>query len=64
MGRGAGSSYDRLDVIMAWVEGKQAPPMQLTVSGGDRTLPLCSYPAYPKYVSGPATSAGSYTCSN
>ena len=56
------SNYDRLDLIIAWVEEKKAPPMRVTVSGGDRTLPLCSYPTYPKYVKGPATSASSYTC--
>jgi feruloyl esterase len=56
------TSYDRLDVLLDWVENRKAPPRQLAVSSGDRTLPLCSYPTYPKYTSGPAASASSYTC--
>ena len=30
---------------------------------GERSLPLCSYPSYPRYVSGPANAASSYRCS-
>ena len=29
---------------------------------GDKSLPLCSYPTYPKHQSGPATDAASYRC--
>jgi len=32
------------------------------VTGGNRSLPRCSYPKYPRYVSGPADSASSYAC--
>ena len=39
------------------------PGMSITVTAGEKSLPLCSYPAYPKYVSGPAASASSYRCS-
>ena len=42
--------------------GKTAPPMSVVVTAGDRSLPLCSYPTYPRYVSGPSTAASSYTC--
>jgi hypothetical protein len=35
----------------------------LEVSGAGRTMPLCSYPAYPKYLSGPLATASSYACS-
>ena len=56
------SNYDRLDPIIDWVENRKAPPMQLTLSGGERTLPLCSYPSYPKYVGGNVGSASSYSC--
>ena len=56
------NTYDRFGLLVAWVEDHQAPAMSLTVTAGDRTMPLCSYPAYPKYVSGAPTAAGSYTC--
>jgi feruloyl esterase len=55
------TNYDRLDLIIDWVENRNAP-RQVTVSAGDKTLPLCSYPTYPKYIAGPSTSATSYTC--
>ena len=45
-----------------WVEKKVAPPKQLTVTGAGRSLPLCNYPLYPKYVGGQASDAGSYIC--
>jgi pimeloyl-ACP methyl ester carboxylesterase len=54
------SSFDRIKLITAWVEQKQAPGKTLVVSGGGRSLPLCSYPNYPKYVAGPPESAESY----
>ncbi len=56
------SSFSRLNLLMDWVEKKVAPPMSVTVTGGNKSLPLCSYPAYPKYVSGPTDTAASYTC--
>ena len=54
------NSYDRLKVITAWVERNEAPAKTLTVTAGGRSLPLCSYPNYPKYVGGPPESADSY----
>jgi hypothetical protein len=33
------------------------------VTSGERSLPMCSYPAYPQYKGGPAGAASSYTCS-
>jgi feruloyl esterase len=45
-----------------WVERGDAPAKTLQVSMGERSMPLCSYPTYPKYVSGPASLATSYTC--
>ncbi len=56
------NTYDRLPILMDWVEKKMAPPKQLTVTGGGRSLPLCNYPLYPKYVGGQAGDAGSYIC--
>ncbi len=57
------STYDRLGIITDWVENNKAPAKSVTVTAGDRTMPLCSYPSYPKYTSGPASEAASYTCS-
>jgi hypothetical protein len=56
------NSFDRLTLLMNWVEKNEEPGMSVTVTAGDRSLPLCSYPTYPKYVSGSVTSAGAYTC--
>jgi feruloyl esterase len=56
------SAYERFAVLVDWVERKIAPAMSLTVRGGDRSMPLCSYPSYPKYTGGPATAAASFTC--
>ena len=56
------NTYDRLPLLMDWVEQKAPPAKQLKVTAGERSLPLCGYPMYPKYVSGPAGNAGSYTC--
>jgi len=57
------STYDRFGIITDWVENHRAPGQSVTATAGDRSLPMCSFPAYPKYVSGPAKEAGSYTCS-
>ena len=56
------SAYERFAVLVDWVERRMAPPMSLTVTGGDRSMPLCSYPSYPKYTGGPPAAAASYTC--
>jgi feruloyl esterase len=56
------NQYDKRGALIAWVEKNEAPGKTLLVKAGDRTLPLCSYPTYPKYVSGPAESATSYQC--
>jgi hypothetical protein len=54
------NQFDRLGLITAWVERNEAPAKTLVVTAGDRSLPLCSYPNYPKYVGGPPESASSY----
>jgi hypothetical protein len=54
------NQLDRQALLMAWVEKNEAPAKTLVVTAGNRTLPLCSYPNYPKYVSGPVESASSY----
>jgi hypothetical protein len=55
------NAFSRFDLLVDWVE-KDAPPTAVTVKAGDRSLPMCSYPAYPKYVGGPTGAAASYEC--
>ncbi len=57
------NAYDRLAVLTDWVERNVAPGKSLVATAGARSLPLCSYPAYPRHVQGPEFVAGSYTCS-
>jgi pimeloyl-ACP methyl ester carboxylesterase len=56
------NGYDRLGLIMEWVENGKPPGKSVTVAAGERTMPMCSYPEYPKYTGGPAGSASSYAC--
>jgi feruloyl esterase len=56
--------YDQWGLLFDWVEKKVAPPMSVVLTAGERSLPLCSYPTYPRYVSGPATAASSYRCAH
>ena len=44
--------YDQLGLLFDWVENGAAPGMSVTVTAGDRSLPLCSYPSYPRYRKG------------
>lgn len=54
--------FDQVGLLFDWVENAKAPGMAATVSAGEKSLPLCSYPAYPRYKNGPAQSAASYEC--
>ena len=54
--------YDQLGLLFDWVENDVAPGMSVTVTAGEKSLPLCSYPSYPHYRGGSAASAGSYEC--
>jgi hypothetical protein len=56
------STFSRFDLLVDWVEKGMTPPMSVTVSAGERSLPMCSYPAYPKYAGGPTDAADSYKC--
>jgi hypothetical protein len=56
------NSFNRLNLLVDWVEKKAAPPTSVTVTAGNRSLPMCSYPAYPKYIKGPVEKADSYQC--
>ena len=51
-----------ISALTDWVEKKIAPGKSLTVTAGEKSLPLCSYPTYPKYVAGPSGAASSYVC--
>ena len=54
--------YDQVALLFDWVENGVVPGMSVTVTAGGKSLPLCSYPTYPKYQSGATTAAGSYVC--
>jgi feruloyl esterase len=54
--------YDQTALLFDWVERGIAPPMSVVVTAGERSLPLCSYPSYPRYASGPTELATSYRC--
>jgi feruloyl esterase len=54
--------FDRIAMLIDWVERGAAPPKSAMVTGNAGSLPLCSYPTYPRYNSGPAADAASYTC--
>jgi feruloyl esterase len=54
--------YDQLGLLIDWVENGVAPGMSVTLTAGERSLPLCSYPAYPRYRAGAPSSASSYEC--
>jgi len=56
------NTYDRFGMITDWVEKGTAPGKSVTVSAGQRSLPMCSYPEFPKYRSGPPENAASYVC--
>ena len=56
------NTFNHLSILTDWVEKKIAPAKSLTVTAGDKSLPLCSYPAYSKYLKGPAGAATLYVC--
>ena len=56
------SRFDRITMLLDWVERGTAPQKSATVTGNTGSLPLCSYPTYPRYNSGSPADAASYTC--
>jgi len=56
------NTFDRFALLVDWVENGKAPGKSIQVTAGARSLPMCSYPEYPKYKKGPAEAAGSYSC--
>ena len=56
------NSFDQVGLLFDWVENMRAPGMSVKVTAGEKSLPLCSYPAYPRYQNGPPAAASSYEC--
>ena len=56
------NAFSRFDLLVDWVEKDTPPSKAVTVNAGDRSLPMCSYPTYPKYTGGPTGTAASYVC--
>lgn len=52
----------RLDLLVDWVENGMAPPDDLVLSAGGRSMPLCGYPSYAHYDGGDLDRADSYHC--
>jgi feruloyl esterase len=56
--------YDQVGLLFEWVEKNVVPGMSVAVTAGDKSLPLCSYPSYPRYSSGDSKLASSYRCAS
>jgi Tannase and feruloyl esterase len=54
------NQFNRDALLFAWVERNEAPGKTVIATSGGRSLPLCSYPNYPRYKGGPVESAESY----
>lgn len=52
------STFDRVQLLIDWVERGIVPGTSITVTAGDKSMPMCSYPMYPKF------SGGSFACSD
>ena len=52
------NSWDRFALLVDWVENGKAPGKSIKVTAGDKSLPMCSYPEYPKYNKGPENAGG------
>jgi pimeloyl-ACP methyl ester carboxylesterase len=55
------NTFDRIRLMMDWVERKSTPG-NVIATAGEKSLPVCSYPLFPRYMSGPPSSASSYIC--
>ena len=54
--------FEQTQLLFDWVEKNVTPPTSVVVTAGNRSLPLCSYPTYPRYAGGPTENASSYRC--
>lgn len=55
---------DQLTLLTDWVEKNVPPPSGVVAANGGRSRPICSYPEYPKYISGDVNLAASFVCTN
>jgi feruloyl esterase len=70
VGSGAPANVDMLSVLVDWVEKGHAPgdlevveqKVEAPAFAVVRALPLCRWPAWPHYKSGPVTAASSFSC--
>ena len=52
--------YDQLGLLFDWVENNDGARHVGDCHAGERSLPLCSYPTYPRFRKGEPTSASAY----
>jgi dienelactone hydrolase len=70
VGSGAPANVDMLSVLVDWVESGKAPgdlevveqKIEAPAFAKVRALPLCQWPAWPHYKSGPVEAASSFVC--
>ncbi len=70
VGSGAPANVDMLSVLVDWVENGKAPDnlevveqkIEAPAFATTRGLPLCRWPAWPHYTSGPTEAASSFSC--
>lgn len=70
VGSGAPANVDMLNVLVDWVENNKAPgdlevieqKVEAPAFETVRALPLCQWPAWPRYKSGAPNLAASYSC--
>lgn len=58
------NAFNGMQMMVDWVEKNEAPSKSPVVTAGAKSLPMCSFPQYPKYVSGDTALAASYTCAD
>jgi feruloyl esterase len=70
VGSGAPANVDMLGVLVDWVEKGEGPgdlevaeqKVEAPAFAAIRALPLCQWPAWPHYKSGPVNAASSFVC--
>jgi len=58
-------TFDQFSLLQDWVENGKAPGKSIVATGrsdSSKTMPVCSYPSYPRFVTGDPDKASSYTC--